>query len=280
MGRDRRRDGASMDLAGRAGPSAASEALSVRRARRAGDAGEGQAASHPVLATRPGRVRAGLAPVADRRNRPPESANTRTRSWPWASGQRPSHWSTGRSHARWATPSCFFCCICRTGRSDFITGYKPTWPGGPTVGLGVYAHPWWDFAGRVGGDRGVLAGVPRSFSARARRSVLMPSSRSASSACRWGSRCCSGPTCARRCGTFRERARFESGRLARGAGSSQVSRSVRRRRLRRHRAPVRRTACLLHSGLRTINPSEHGERRRPPRTGVAGLFDLRQRKVL
>lgn len=25
--------------------------------------------------------------------------------------------------------------------ADFITGYKPTWPGGPVVGLGMYAHP-------------------------------------------------------------------------------------------------------------------------------------------
>ena len=25
---------------------------------------------------------------------------------------------------------------------DFITGHKPTWPGGPTVGLDLY-DPWW-----------------------------------------------------------------------------------------------------------------------------------------
>jgi hypothetical protein len=25
--------------------------------------------------------------------------------------------------------------------ADFITGYKPTWPGGPTVGLGIYGNP-------------------------------------------------------------------------------------------------------------------------------------------
>jgi membrane-bound metal-dependent hydrolase YbcI (DUF457 family) len=25
--------------------------------------------------------------------------------------------------------------------ADFITGLKPTWPGGPTVGLYLYAHP-------------------------------------------------------------------------------------------------------------------------------------------
>jgi len=28
---------------------------------------------------------------------------------------------------------------------DWITGYKPTWPGGPTIGLGLYAHPVADF---------------------------------------------------------------------------------------------------------------------------------------
>jgi hypothetical protein len=25
--------------------------------------------------------------------------------------------------------------------ADFITGFKPTWPGGPTVGLGIYGNP-------------------------------------------------------------------------------------------------------------------------------------------
>jgi len=29
---------------------------------------------------------------------------------------------------------------------DFITGLKPTWSGGPIVGLHLYSHPWWDFA--------------------------------------------------------------------------------------------------------------------------------------
>lgn len=28
---------------------------------------------------------------------------------------------------------------------DMITGYKPTWPGGPVLGLGLYAHPVKDF---------------------------------------------------------------------------------------------------------------------------------------
>ena len=28
---------------------------------------------------------------------------------------------------------------------DWITGYKPTWPGGPTIGLGLYTHPVADF---------------------------------------------------------------------------------------------------------------------------------------
>jgi hypothetical protein len=28
---------------------------------------------------------------------------------------------------------------------DWITGYKPTWPGGPMIGLGLYDHPIADF---------------------------------------------------------------------------------------------------------------------------------------
>jgi hypothetical protein len=28
---------------------------------------------------------------------------------------------------------------------DWITGYKPTWPGGPTIGLGLYTRPVADF---------------------------------------------------------------------------------------------------------------------------------------
>ena len=28
---------------------------------------------------------------------------------------------------------------------DWITGYKPTWPGGQTIGLGLYGHPVADF---------------------------------------------------------------------------------------------------------------------------------------
>jgi membrane-bound metal-dependent hydrolase YbcI (DUF457 family) len=29
--------------------------------------------------------------------------------------------------------------------ADFITGNKPTWPGGPTVGLNLYDRPTWDW---------------------------------------------------------------------------------------------------------------------------------------
>src|SRR5437868_5866506 len=29
---------------------------------------------------------------------------------------------------------------------DWITGYKPTWPGGPMIGLNLYNHPIADFA--------------------------------------------------------------------------------------------------------------------------------------
>ena len=28
--------------------------------------------------------------------------------------------------------------------ADLITGIKPTWPGGPMVGFGLYSHPGWD----------------------------------------------------------------------------------------------------------------------------------------
>jgi LexA-binding, inner membrane-associated putative hydrolase len=28
---------------------------------------------------------------------------------------------------------------------DWVTGYKPTWPGGPMIGLGLYEHPVADF---------------------------------------------------------------------------------------------------------------------------------------
>jgi hypothetical protein len=28
---------------------------------------------------------------------------------------------------------------------DWITGYKPTWPGGPMIGLQLYDHPLADF---------------------------------------------------------------------------------------------------------------------------------------
>lgn len=30
--------------------------------------------------------------------------------------------------------------------ADFLTGLKPTWPGGPMVGLRLYERPLWDFA--------------------------------------------------------------------------------------------------------------------------------------
>jgi membrane-bound metal-dependent hydrolase YbcI (DUF457 family) len=28
--------------------------------------------------------------------------------------------------------------------ADYVTGVKPTWPGGPMVGLGLYSRPGWD----------------------------------------------------------------------------------------------------------------------------------------
>jgi len=30
--------------------------------------------------------------------------------------------------------------------ADFVTGLKPSWPGGPTIGLDLYSHPFGDFA--------------------------------------------------------------------------------------------------------------------------------------
>jgi hypothetical protein len=30
--------------------------------------------------------------------------------------------------------------------ADYVTGFKPTWPGGPTIGLGLYAYPLGDLA--------------------------------------------------------------------------------------------------------------------------------------
>jgi hypothetical protein len=46
---------------------------------------------------------------------------------------------------------------------DWITGNKPTWPGGPMIGLGLYAHPIADFVAEAAviGVGGVLyAGTP------------------------------------------------------------------------------------------------------------------------
>ena len=52
--------------------------------------------------------------------------------WPWSRQPRDAVfvWLTYVSH--WP--------------ADFITGIKPTWPGGPEVGLGLYAHPLADIA--------------------------------------------------------------------------------------------------------------------------------------
>jgi hypothetical protein len=39
------------------------------------------------------------------------------------------------------------CCVYLSHwAADFITGMKPTWNGGPTVGLMLYSHVWWDAA--------------------------------------------------------------------------------------------------------------------------------------
>jgi hypothetical protein len=54
---------------------------------------------------------------------------------------------------------------------DYVTGQKPTWPGGPVVGLDLYSRPAWDFA--------LLAGlalwrrsIPASTRARALTALL------------------------------------------------------------------------------------------------------------
>ena len=57
--------------------------------------------------------------------------------------------------------------------ADFITGFKPTWPGGPTVGLGIYGHPAWDLLLESALIVVCWLVYRASFSARARRSVLM-----------------------------------------------------------------------------------------------------------
>lgn len=52
---------------------------------------------------------------------------------------------------------------------DLITGYKPTWPGGPMIGLGLYRHPLADL---VVESVVILIGVAlyrRSLPARSRR---------------------------------------------------------------------------------------------------------------
>jgi len=51
---------------------------------------------------------------------------------------------------------------------DMVTGYKPTWPGGPVIGLGLYAQPAKDF---VIESTVIVAGVVlyrRSLPARSR----------------------------------------------------------------------------------------------------------------
>lgn len=35
------------------------------------------------------------------------------------------------------------------GVADYLTGLKPTWPGGPMIGLQLYQHPAMDFAAEV-----------------------------------------------------------------------------------------------------------------------------------
>ena len=34
--------------------------------------------------------------------------------------------------------------------ADYLTGYKPTWPGGPVIGFGLYSHPIIDTAVEIG----------------------------------------------------------------------------------------------------------------------------------
>jgi len=29
--------------------------------------------------------------------------------------------------------------------ADYVTGLKPTWPGGPMIGMRLYSYPWIDF---------------------------------------------------------------------------------------------------------------------------------------
>ncbi len=57
--------------------------------------------------------------------------------------------------------------------ADYITGSKPTWPGGPVIGFALYSHPLLDLAVEVGV---VVAGwllYRRSLSPSARSSPLV-----------------------------------------------------------------------------------------------------------
>ncbi len=57
--------------------------------------------------------------------------------------------------------------------ADFITGSKPTWPGGPTVGLVLYDRALWDCVLECLVIVGCWSVYRRSFSERAKRSALM-----------------------------------------------------------------------------------------------------------
>ena len=57
--------------------------------------------------------------------------------------------------------------------ADFITGLKPTWPGGPVVGLGLYSHPAWDCAVEAMVIIAAWFVYRRSFAPAARRSIAV-----------------------------------------------------------------------------------------------------------
>jgi hypothetical protein len=50
---------------------------------------------------------------------------------------------SGGAAWRWATITCG--AYLTHWAVDWLTGRKPTWPGGPTVGLSWYSFPWLDF---------------------------------------------------------------------------------------------------------------------------------------
>ena len=57
--------------------------------------------------------------------------------------------------------------------ADFITGLKPTWPGGPMVGLLLYTHPVWDALLECALVVACWLAYRRTLAARTRRRAIL-----------------------------------------------------------------------------------------------------------